>query len=205
VFNGTVSGFVVWHASHQAVTGAPPKTLTLDRLTVRGDVSALDSEAESPVGVWVSNYVSKNIAVTNADVQGMRVGVLSPFFYNQTAEAGRSGSLLIENSVFRNHIGLSVATGYVSPGGALKEATVRNSLFEPISSRQLPAKWPVESISMNYGMRPGDAQPRDPIAVYSYNRQPGNNFKVYYSYEAPQGSAPCHESLPGIGGWVCKQ
>ena len=56
---------------------------------------------------------------------------------------------------------------------------------------------------MNYGMTPQDARPRDPIPVYDFNRQPGRNFKVYYSLEAP-GTAPCQDTMPDIGGWVCR-
>ena len=33
------------------------------------------SASENPVGVWVANYVSKQVAVGNANVQGMRIGV----------------------------------------------------------------------------------------------------------------------------------
>jgi hypothetical protein len=45
---------------------------------------------------------------------------------------------------------------------------------------------------------------RGPIAVVDFNKQPGNNFKVYYSFQAPAAVAPCHDTMPGIGGWVCK-
>jgi hypothetical protein len=61
-----------------------------------------------------------------------------------------------------------------------------------------------EAISMNDGMPPHDARPRDPILVYDFNRQPGRNFKVYYSLQAPVDTAPCHDTMPGIGGWVCR-
>ncbi len=45
----------------------------------------------------------------------MRVGIFSPFFYNQTTEPGRgAGSFVIENGYFRNHIGVSVATAYTT-------------------------------------------------------------------------------------------
>ena len=45
----------------------------------------------------------RGATLTDADVQGMRVGVLSPFFYNQTPErGGAAGSLLVESSYFRN-------------------------------------------------------------------------------------------------------
>jgi hypothetical protein len=56
---------------------------------------------------------------------------------------------------------------------------------------------------MNYGMSSQDARARDPITVYDFNDQAGRNFRVYYSLGAPRATAPCADTLPGIGGWVC--
>ena len=53
-------------------------------------------------------------------------------------------------------------------------------------------------------MTPRDSEPRHPIDVYDYNQEPGYNFKVYYSYEAPRDTAPCHDTIPNIGGWACQ-
>lgn len=205
VWNGTISNLSIWHASQHGFSGSPPQMLVLDRLKVRGDPSVLRHADEAPIGVWTSNYLSKRITVVHADVQGMRVGVLSPFFYSQTLENGRAaGELLIEDSYFRNHIGVSVATAYTSSDGVSpKNAIVRNSLFKPLALEQSASAWPSESISMNYGMTPGDARPRAPILIYDHNRQAGNNFKVYYSHRAPEASAPCRTTIEGIGGWVC--
>ena len=206
-WNGTVSDFRAWHSSRHAVMGSPPETLVVDGLIVRGDPAALDDPSERPVGVWISNYISRSVSVTGADVQGMRVGVLSPFFYNQTPEPGRGpGSLVVEDGYFRNQVGISVATAYAanaSGGEPLKNAVVRSSVFEPLDVPGA-AGWPTESISMNYEMAPGDDEPRDPIVVHDYNGQPGNSFRVYYSHQAPESTAPCHETVSGIGGWVCE-
>ena len=180
VWNGNITGLTVWHASDHGVNANPPRKAVVEKLKVRGDVSALGGMSESPVGVWVSNYISRSVTVTGADVQGMRVGVLSPFFYHQSAEAGQAGSLVVENSYFRNHIGVSVATAYTSSSGtSLKTAVVRNSRFEPLDATLVGPDWPAESISMNYGMAPRDSQARDPILVYDYNQKSGDNFKVY--------------------------
>ena len=96
-----------------------------------------------------------------------------------------------------------MATAY-SRGESIKNAVVRGSTFEPLDVQGGAGTWPSESISMNYEMTPRDPRPRDPLLVYDYNKQPGNNFKVYYSYQAPEAAAPCHTELQGIGGWVCK-
>ena len=205
-WNGTVSGFRTWHSSRHGVRGSPPEALAVDGLIVRGDPAALRDPSERPVGVWIANYVSRSVSVTGADVQGMRVGVLSPFFYNQTPEPGRGpGSLVVEDGYFRNQVGISVATAYstnASGGQPLKNAVVRGSVFEPLDAPAADG-WPAESISMNYEMAPGDDEPRDPIVVHDYNGESGNSFRVYYSREAPQSTAPCQETVPGIGGWVC--
>ena len=208
IWNGTVSDLTVWHPSRHGFAGIPPERLVLDGVTVRGDLAALGETAEAPVGVSIANYLSRHVTVANADVQGMRVGVQSPFFYNQTPEPGRGpGTLVVENGYFRNHVDVSIATSYATdaPGGApLKRAEVRGSVFEPLGVRPAAA-WPRESISANYEMRPGDGQPRDPIFVYDYNDQAGNDFEVYYSHEAPEAAAPCQEVRQSIGGWVCRQ
>src|SRR5262249_1750375 len=115
IWNGTVSKFVAWHASRHGVSALPPDKLVLDNLTVRGDPSVLSDSSERPVGVAIANYISKSVTVVNADVQGMRVGVFSPFFYNQALEPGHGvGSLIVEGGFFRNQIGVSVGTGYAS-------------------------------------------------------------------------------------------
>ena len=63
--------------------------------------------------MWVGNYVSKTITIRNADVQGMRAGIASPFFHSQRPELGRGdGSVAIENSYFRDYVGVVVATTY---------------------------------------------------------------------------------------------
>jgi hypothetical protein len=69
----------------------------------------------------------------------------------------------------------------------------------PVNASKPPA-----AISMNYQMAPGDADPREPILVYDFNNRPGENFKVFYSLDAPPQAAPCHESMQGIDGWVCR-
>jgi hypothetical protein len=207
-WNGEIKNFRAWNPSRHGLTVTPTDKLTIDAITVRGDKSVLADAEESPAGIWVGNYLAKSIAIRNADVQGMRTGVASPFFHSsQSSEPGRGdGSIAIENSYFRDYVGIVVATTY-RPKSAkdkpAKTAVVRNSVFEPLNVPANP-RIPPAAISMNYRMAPDDSEPRVPILVYDFNKKPGDNFKVYYSLQAPRNVAPCNDSRPALDGWVCK-
>ena len=111
----------------------------------------------------------------------------------------------VEDSLFRNYVGVSVATAYTpdSSMSAIKKAIVRNSRFEPLAG--VPAAiYPPAAVSMNYGVSAGDRAARDPILVYDFNGRPGDTFRVFYSHELPPAAAPaCHTPRPEIGGFVC--
>jgi len=207
-WNADIKNFRVWNSSRHGVTATPTDKLTIDTVTVRGDKSLLSDEFESPAGVWVGNYISKSITVRNANVQGMRTGVTSPFFNaDQKPEPGRGdGSMTIENGYFRDYAGVVVGTAYRTSSTTdrpVKVATVRSSVFEPLNG-VAAGMFPLSAISMNYRMAPGDTAPRDPIFVVDFNKQSGDNFKVYYSLQAPNSVAPCNETRQVIDGWVCK-
>ena len=207
-WNGAMTNFRVWHPSRQGVIAAPTDRMVVDRITVRGDKSILTSDLENPVGVWFSNYAAKTVVVKDADIQGMRVGVASPFYtVHQLLEPGRGdGSVAIENGYFRDYIGVVVATGYSADAESplvAKHAVVRKSVFAPLDVRADPAN-PPAAVSMNYRMASGDTERRDPISIVDYNAAPGEDFSVYYSLEAPPDVAPCHDTRREIEGWVCK-
>jgi len=208
-WNGTIQNFRVWNAGRHGITATPADKLTVDTVTVRGDKTILADEFASPAGVWVDNYLSKSIVIRNANVQGMRSGVSSPFFRSdQKPEPGRGDSTLtVENGYFRDYVGVVIATAYRAQSTndkPIKMAVVRGSVFEALGGVRASELNPPAAISMNYRMAPGDTGPRDPIFVYDFNRKAGDNFKVYYSLEAPASVAPCNEKRAGMDGWVCK-
>jgi hypothetical protein len=207
-WNGVMTGFRVWHPSRQGVIAAPTDSMIVDRITVRGDTSILTSDLENPVGVWFSNYVAKSVIVRDANIQGMRVGVGSPFYPGHPLlEPGRGdGSAVIERGYFRDYIGVVVAAGYSADAEsalAVKHAAVQNAVFAPLDVPR-SVTTPPAAISMNYRMAPGDSERRDPIQITGYNAKPGDDFTVYYSLDAPPEVAPCHDTRPDISGWVCK-
>jgi hypothetical protein len=206
-WNGTIADLRVWHASRHGMTLTPTDKLIVDHATIRGDVAVLADRLESPAGIWVGNYRSKTVVVKNADVEGMRTGVSSPFYQEIRApEPGRGdGSILIEHGFFRNYVGVSVATAYstyAESGAAVKRAIVRDSVFAPLDVRVDPLT-PPSAISMNFRMASGDPDPREPLLVQGYNGRAGDDFRVYYSLGAPRGGSPCHDTRQGIDGWTC--
>jgi hypothetical protein len=55
-----------------------------------------------PAGIWLTNYAAKHVVIRRADVQGLRVGVFSPFSLTAETEPGRGdGTVAVENSYFR--------------------------------------------------------------------------------------------------------
>ena len=72
-------------------------------------------------------------------------------------------------------------------------------MFEPLKQRTKGGETPV-AISMNYCMMARDPEPRDPILVYDYNRQPRRNFNVFYSKDAPRraGLPDCVRQVMGV-------
>jgi hypothetical protein len=208
-WNGTIQNFRAWNSARHGVTATPADKLTVDTVTVRGDKAVLADEFESPAGVWVDNYLSKSIVIRNANVQGMRTGVSSPFFRSdQKPEPGRGDSTMtIDGGYFRDYVGVVVATAYRAKSTndkPVKTAVVRGSVFEALGNVPVSQLNPPAAISMNYRMAQGDTEPRDPVFVYDFNRQAGDNFKVYYSLKAPENVAPCNQSRAAIDGWVCK-
>jgi hypothetical protein len=204
-WNGTIRNFTVWHPARQGLTGMPPDGLIVDGVTVRGDTSLLGDPAQNTAGVWFANYLARRVIVRNADVQGTRIGIASPFFSSNDVDTGRGdGSFVVESGYFRTNIGVVLGTAYTAErwnNEPVKKAVIRDIVFEPVTAA---TPFPSEAISMNYGMAPNDRQAREPVLVYNFNRKPGEDFKIYYSLDAPQEVAPCHDTRPAIGGWVCR-
>ncbi|MBI4266625.1 MAG: hypothetical protein HY657_19835 [Acidobacteria bacterium] len=205
-WNGTLKDSRVWHTSRNGITAFPADRLTIDGAVARGDRSVLGSAFENPTGIWFSNYGSKSVTISGADIQGMRVGVASPFFSRIDTEPGRGdGVATIQNSYFRNYVGVAVATAYTpaSTQVPVKKAIVRNSRFDGLSGIA-GGMYAPGAISMNYGTAAGDTAGRDPLTVYDFNGKPGDTFRVFYSNDLPASAAPaCHTPRPEIVGFVC--
>jgi hypothetical protein len=204
-WNATLEDTRVWHTTLNAVTAFPADWLTVHKLTVRGDPRALVHEFESPTGIWFGDYTSKTVLVRDADVRGVRVGIESPFFMSPQSEPGRGKSqAIIEDSYFRDYVGIAVGTTYADAATSLplKHAVVRNDRFDALDVAPMNRYAPA-AISMNYGTSGGDLKPRVPVEVYGYNARASDDFRVFYSNDVPAASVPCHEPKGGIDGFAC--
>jgi hypothetical protein len=208
-WNGTLRDSRVWHASRYAVTVFPIDQLTIDGLVGRGDTDVLADVLENPTGIWFGDYASKSVSVRDANIQGFRVGVASPFIHRTTTESGfGDGIATIEDSYFRDYVGVAVATAYAQTDATpwtRKRVVIRNSRFEPLPGAAVGQYAPA-AISMNYGMAPGDLERREPAIVYDFNGHVGDTFRVFYSLDYPvRDLAPpsCQVPRSEIGGFVC--
>jgi hypothetical protein len=204
-WNATLKNTRVWHASRHGLTAFPVDRLSVEGFVARGDASVLSSPFESPTGIWFNNYGSKTVTIRDANIQGLRVGVASPFFAQIDTEPGRGDGLAtIENSYLRDYVGLAVATAHVpsDPRQPTKKAIVRNSTFAPLGNVPVGQAMPA-AISMNYGAASGDSEPRAPVIVYGFNGMT-DAFRVYYSLGSPAAAPPCTATRPTIVGAVCE-
>ena len=108
----------------------------------------------------------------------------------------------IEDSYFRDYVGVAVATAYTqsaTAAGIKKDVVIRNSRFEALVGAAVGQYSPA-AVSMNYGMAPGDLASREPAIVYDFNGKAGDTFRVFYSLDYPvQQLAPpsCQVPRPG--------
>jgi hypothetical protein len=124
--------------------------------------------------------MTNNLIIRGADIQGMRTGIIDPYF---------SGSpSLIEDSYLRNNVNISVRTpgapgsGPNGLGRGPKSLTVRNVRFGSTEGWNF-GDIPPRNISMEYTTHNGTANlvVSDLVTVYDYNGVAGLNYQVYYN------------------------
>lgn len=209
-WGGKISNLTVWHASRYGLTGSPTNQLEIENVTVIADVSILGDAGDhftDSTGLWFAKYPSKSVIVRDANVQGFRTGVASSLFFTDdtSLQSGTEvGSFVVENSRLNTEIGVAAATAYAQTGQTAQvtpHAVIRDLHFQPLAVNDGSTP---EAISANDLPPSGDARQREPIYVYDFEGESGDDFDLFYSNGAPESVAPCHNSRPGIAGWACK-
>ena len=183
----TIKDFIVWHQYGWGAFGYQSNDLTIDGFVARGD-TALAKSGNGAVGLKFSDYLSRNLTIRNADLQGLKLGI-SP----STNSGG--GSQTIVDSYLRNITNISLSTMWTSSYRS-DNLPPRKVVIDNVRFDSLPGK-PLIAISMNWvtdadlSRRVVNLVQKDQVFVYNYNGVQGDNFRVYYNeqradYVVPQ-------------------
>ncbi len=179
-----VKDFRSWHIAGVCFYGYPMADVTFDGFVIRGDRTVMSNWHESVIGIWFGDYETENAVIRNADIQGVRTGIVDPYFGGSTT--------IIENSYLRNSTDISVQTIGApgsGPNGASrspKSLIVRNVRFGSVAGWNLGGRTPY-TLSMGYNLHNDSANlvKSDTVYVYDYNGVAGDNFQLYYPEQAP--------------------
>jgi hypothetical protein len=184
---GTVQSFRAWNFSGWGIFGYETNNLVIDGFVARGDSSALANAYENVTGIWFADYMTRNLVIRNADIQGMAVGIMTP---TNVGRAMPGATTLIENSYLANVVDIVVTPPRSVNGSndlSPKTTVIRNVRFaHPLITA--PVRW--VDISLNTPW-PSDTlgtpnlSLADLVFVYDYNGNVGDDFQVFYWDRAP--------------------
>jgi hypothetical protein len=173
-----IQSFQVWHVG-RGLGFYPANGITIEGLKVRGDAAQMAPWGS--VGVFTSDYAVRNLAIRDADIQNMGIGVTFPTVWTGGTE------MVLENSYLRNYTNVSVGTKW-GPLYSIeaRKIVIRDTTF---AKPNAPVRGgvPMMDISMDYVL--ADWPERnliapDEVQVINFNRVRGDNFRVYYEQQA---------------------
>jgi PKD repeat protein len=184
---GTVQGFRAWNFYSWGAFVYETNGLVIDGFVARGDSSALANPYETVTGIWFADYMTRNVDVRNADIQGMAVGIMTP---TNVGRGPTGATTTIENSYLANVVNV-VVTPPRSVNGSSdlspKTTVIRNVRFaHPLAAT--PDRW--LDISLQDALLPDafgtpNFAVADLVFVYDYNGVVGDNFQAFYADRAP--------------------
>lgn len=198
-----IKDYRAWN-TYRGFFAYPMNNFLLDGWVIRGDSVA--GQYLNSQGISFGDYLSANITINNADVQGMKYGIMLPIKQGDVRSTGTTPqTMVIENSYLANHINIYSSTLSAVTGGGVNlspEVTVvRDVLFAKPGWTET-ADDPHRDIWMHY--RLDNANPNviqtDQMFVYNNNRVAGDNFRVYYREQAPTFVMPQTGSISGLVG-----
>jgi hypothetical protein len=72
--------FVAWNFSIRGFFGNPTNNVTIDCMVVRSDVSELSNQCNHVTGINFDDYMTHNLLIQNADIQGTATDIEAPFY-----------------------------------------------------------------------------------------------------------------------------
>jgi uncharacterized repeat protein (TIGR01451 family) len=178
VAQSVIKNFTVWNAYQFGYYGYAANNLTLDGFTQYGDFGLLGQGNGTAVGLYFSDYLTSNMTVTNANIQGVETGIGVPTKTN-------GGAFTVENSYLRDQIDLAVGTMW-SVSADPSSLQPRQVVVNNVQFAAAPG-FALNAIDMQYsGTSQGGANliQKDQVLVYNYNGVTGDNFQVFYTQQA---------------------
>src|SRR5262249_50662706 len=184
---GTVKDFTVWHHHGWGFFGYESNNLVIDGFTARGDASVLVNPYEGVTGLWFADYMTRNLVIRNADIQGLAVGIMTP---TNVGRAMPGATTTIENSYLDNVVNIIVTPPRSVNGSSdlsPKITIISNVHFaHPLTAAPTPwldisltNGWPYDNLGVpNYNLA-------DLVFVYDYNGNVNDDFQVFYADRAP--------------------
>ena len=163
--------------------------VTFDGYVIRGDKSVLSNRHEFVMGMWFGDYMTKDLVIRQADIQGVRTGIIDPYF--------GGSQQLIEDSYLRNSTNIAVRTlgrPAAAPSASEREPKsliIRNVRFGSTAGWNLGGL-DASNIAMSYTTHDGPANliESDTVFVYDYNGVARAEFQVYYNEQRPDFVVP---------------
>jgi hypothetical protein len=195
-----IRDFRVWHTYESAIWNYPVNRVTIDGLVYRIDATA-------GIVWWPSAVNSGDYRDVNLTIRGGSIHAGSVVSGIRDA----LGTLHIEgvDAVTRD-TAFSFGTPATPGTGADRPPSGVQVVLRNNSVRPWPGQ-PLRTIELRHDMSYANSQPNDlfEVFVYDYQRQPGNEFRVYFREQSTQslyGSlAPCNDttSRPEVAGITC--
>lgn len=184
---GTVKNFTVWHHHGWGIFGYETNNLVIDGFTARGNAGILSNPYEGVTGIWFADYMTRNLVIRNADIQGMATGIVTP---TNVGRAMPGATTTIENSYLANVVNIVVlAPTSVNGSNDLspKTTVIGNVRFaHPLATA--PSRWSdivLRDTSTSEGLGEPNLNLADLVFVYDYNGNPNDDFQVFNGSRAP--------------------
>ena len=209
-WSGTISNFTVWHASRHGVTGhADGEAGRRQADRARRLVGARQRRRESRRRLDRQLRVEERRRRATPTCRACASACPARSSTDQTAGARpREGSLTRREQLLpqlhRRQRGDRVRRRARAAAAASKKAVVRSSVFEPLNvqgAQAVPAGVDLDELRNEAG-DPEAARSASWSTTTTSSR--ATTSRSTTRFRRRQTVAPCHDTLPGIGGWVCK-
>jgi hypothetical protein len=154
---------------------------------VRGDESQLNNQYMYVTGINFDDYMTHNLVIQNADIQGMATGIESPFMVGRGTSV--MDTALIQNCYLNNTQNIDVTPPRSVNGSSDLEPTTIQILNDTFAhSSAAPQSWWFD-VTMTYitsdSLGTSNFSVPQYVYVVNYNGVAGDNFQVFYTQDHP--------------------